>query len=84
MRMAMIRDKTVNIKSKRAIIAAARRIVFAGIILLAVRLILLILKERFPLARLDSLILLIWMMTGDALLERHRFRSKMVWSKTME
>jgi hypothetical protein len=84
MRMAMIRDKTVNIKSKRAIIAAARRIVFAGIILLAVRLILLILKERFPLARLDSLILLIWMMTGDALLERHGLRSKMVWSKTME
>jgi len=82
--MAMIRDKTVNIKSKRAIIAAARRIVFAGIILLAVRLILLILKERFPLARLDSLILLIWMMTGDALLERHGLRSKMVWSKTME
>jgi len=84
MRMAMIRDKTVNIKSKRAIIAAARRIVFAGIILLAVRLILLILKERFPLARWDSLILLIWMMTGDALLERHGLRSKMVWSKTME
>ena len=84
MRMAMIRDKNMNIKSKRAIIAAARRIVFAGIILLAVRLILLILKERFPLARLDSLILLIWMMTGDALLERHGLRSKMVWSKTME
>ena len=82
--MAMIRDKTVNIKSKRAIIAAARRIVFAGVILLAVWLILLALKERFPLARLDSLILLIWMMTGDALLERHGLRSKMVWSKTME
>ena len=82
--MAMIRDKNMNIKSKRTIMAAARRIVFAGIILLAVRLILLILKERFPLARLDSLILLIWMMTGDALLERHGLRSKMVWSKTME
>ena len=49
----MIRDKNMNIKSKRAIIAAARRVVFAGIILLVVWLILLALKERFPLARLN-------------------------------
>jgi len=53
MRMAMIRDKNMNIKSKRAIIAAARRVVFAGIILLVVWLILLSLKEIFPLARLN-------------------------------
>jgi len=51
--MAMIRDKNMNIKSKRAIIAAARRVVFAGIILLVVWLILLSLKEIFPLARLN-------------------------------
>jgi len=51
--MAMIRDKNMNIKSKRTIMAAARRIVFAGVILLAVWLILLALKERFPLARLN-------------------------------
>jgi ABC-type dipeptide/oligopeptide/nickel transport system permease subunit len=31
-----------------------------------------------------SLILLVWVMTGDALLERLGFRSKAVWSKTME
>jgi peptide/nickel transport system permease protein len=31
-----------------------------------------------------SLILLIWVMTGDAMLERLGFRSKAVWSKTME
>jgi ABC-type dipeptide/oligopeptide/nickel transport system permease subunit len=31
-----------------------------------------------------SVILLIWVMTGDALLERLGFRSKAVWSKTME
>lgn len=46
--------RKMSVESKRAIIAAARRAVFAGIILLAVWLILLILKERFPLARLDS------------------------------
>ena len=51
--MAMIRDKNMNIKSKRTIMAAARRVIFAGIILLAVWLILLALKERFPLARLN-------------------------------
>jgi hypothetical protein len=151
--MAMMRDKNMNIKSKRTVIAAVRRVVFAGIILLVVWLILLSLKERFPLARLNlttnlmpatsasliirqnlgatlgtfvstitylgfgispgiaelgtlvntgnayaqqapwlvlrpiiilSLILLIWVMTGDALLERLGFRSKAVWSKTME
>ena len=31
-----------------------------------------------------SVILLIWVMTGEALLERLGFRSKAVWSKTME
>ena len=51
--MAMIRDKNMNIKSKRTVIAAARRVVFAGIILLVVWLILLLLKGRFPSARRD-------------------------------
>ena len=49
----MIRDKNMNIKSKRTVIAAARRVVFAGIILLVVWLILLLLKGRFPSARRD-------------------------------
>ena len=31
-----------------------------------------------------TLIILTWVMTGDALLERLGFRSKAVWSKTME
>jgi hypothetical protein len=31
-----------------------------------------------------SVILLIWLMTGEVLLERLGFRSKAVWSKTME
>jgi ABC-type dipeptide/oligopeptide/nickel transport system permease subunit len=53
MRMAMIRDKNMNIKSKQTVIAAARRAVFAGIILLVVWLILLLLKGRFPSARRD-------------------------------
>jgi len=53
MRMAMIRNKNMNIKGKRAIITAARRVVFAGIILLVVWLILLLLKGRFPSARRD-------------------------------
>ena len=51
--MAMIRDKNMNIKSKRTVIAAVRRVVFAGIILLVVWLILLLLKGRFPSARRD-------------------------------
>ena len=51
--MAMIRNKNMNIKGKRAIITAARRVVFAGIILLVVWLILLLLKGRFPSARRD-------------------------------
>ena len=51
--MAMIRDKNMNIKSKRTVITAARRVVFAGIILLVVWLILLLLKGRFPSARRD-------------------------------
>jgi len=40
-------------KSKRTVIAVARRVVFTGVILLAVWLILLALKERFPFARLN-------------------------------
>jgi len=31
-----------------------------------------------------SLLLLIWVMAGEALLERLGFRSKAVWAKTME
>ena len=40
-------------ESRRMVIAAARRVVFSGIILLATWLILLALKERFPLGRLN-------------------------------
>ena len=31
-----------------------------------------------------ALLLLIWVMAGEALLERQGFRSKELWSKTME